>query len=198
MEPASQAIPSLPELDASPARVAPQRSSSGAPPARQFSVLPPAVEEPKIILQWIARLRWLAVAGQALAALVAIRLLDLQLPVWPIMSIIAFTAVSNVALQLWTRRVWKRRGGPAWLVPTVLILDVVLLTALLMCSGGPDNPFSLLYLVHVAMAVVTLGDRWSLRRETCPAIKGGPGTGASQLQSTRLALLPVSPIDTVA
>ncbi len=124
---------------------------------------PPAVEEPKIILQWLARLRWLAVAGQALATVVAIRLLQLQLPVWPIVSIIAFTAVSNIILQVWVRRVWKRRGGPAWLVPGVLILDVVLLTALLMCSGGQNNPFSLLYLVHVAMAVVTLGDRWSLR-----------------------------------
>jgi two-component system sensor histidine kinase RegB len=162
----SQRIASLPETDASPARP-PEPSTSGSqpasPPARHFTLLPPAVEEPKIILQWLAWLRWLAVAGQTLATLVAIRLLDLQLPDWPIVSIIAFTAVSNIALQLWVRRVWKRRGGPAWLVPAVLILDVVLLTALLMCSGGPNNPFTLLYLVHVAMAVVTLGDRWSLR-----------------------------------
>jgi hypothetical protein len=31
------------------------------------------------------------------------------------------------------------------------------LTFLLIYTGGPDNPFSTLYLIHVAMAVTTLG-----------------------------------------
>jgi len=163
----SQRIASLPQNIAPDTPVTLARSLSGTPPptspVRRFAVLPPAVEEPKIILQWLARLRWLAVGGQALATLLAVRLLKLQLPLWPIVSTISFTAVSNIALQLWVRRVWKWRGGPAWLVPAVLILDVVLLTALLMCSGGPNNPFCLLYLVHVAMAVVTLGEGWSRR-----------------------------------
>jgi two-component system sensor histidine kinase RegB len=158
--------PSLGNI-AEPAPIASDRSDgvprpAGSPGGRSANIAP-AVEEPRIILQWIARLRWLAVAGQALATLVAVRLLKLQLPVWPIVSIIVFTAVTNMALQIWVRQVRKRQGGPAWLVPGVLILDVILLTALLVCSGGPNNPFSLLYLVHVAMAVVTLGDRWSLR-----------------------------------
>ncbi len=50
---------------------------------------------------------------------------------------------------------------PGWVVPAVLMLDVCLLTALLLCAGGRANPFCVLYLVHVAMAVVTLAEGWS-------------------------------------
>jgi hypothetical protein len=46
-------------------------------------------------------------------------------------------------------------------IPAVLMLDVCLLTALLLCAGGRSNPFCVLYLVHVAMAVVTLAEGWS-------------------------------------
>jgi two-component system sensor histidine kinase RegB len=71
-------------------------------------------------------------------------------------SIIAVTGASNLILQSWTHR-----RVPSWLVPAVLMLDVCLLTALLLCAGGKANPFCVLYLVHVAMAVVTLAEGWS-------------------------------------
>jgi two-component system sensor histidine kinase RegB len=96
------------------------------------------------------------VAGQSIAAFVAGVILRLNLPWAVIGSIIAFTALSNVVLVIVTRR-----GNWPWLVPAVLLLDVSLLTALLICSGGAANPFSALYLVHVAMAVVTLSESWS-------------------------------------
>jgi two-component system sensor histidine kinase RegB len=124
--------------------------------SNHFRIFPPAVEEPRIVLQWLARLRWMAVAGQALATLAAVWLLKLQLPLLAINSVIVFTALSNIGIQIFSRRrVWPG------LVPAVLMLDVCLLTTLLICSGGPANPFSVLYLVHVAMAVVTLGEGWS-------------------------------------
>ncbi|MEL7238118.1 MAG: HAMP domain-containing sensor histidine kinase, partial [Planctomycetota bacterium] len=39
-------------------------------------------------------------------------------------------------------------------------LDVALLTVLLHYTGGPENPFAVLYAVHVAMATVVLGAKW--------------------------------------
>jgi two-component system sensor histidine kinase RegB len=43
-----------------------------------------------------------------------------------------------------------------------LLADILALTALLALSGGPDNPFSVLYLVHITIAAVILPARWSL------------------------------------
>jgi two-component system sensor histidine kinase RegB len=101
-------------------------------------------------------LRWWALAGQIVATLAAVEILHVKLPLPAMGSIIAVTGVSNLILQAWT---WRR--VPSWLVPAALMLDVCLLTALLLCAGGTENPFCVLYLVHVAMAVVTLAEGWS-------------------------------------
>jgi two-component system sensor histidine kinase RegB len=110
--------------------------------------------EAGIVLQWLARLRWLAVAGQGVAVVVAMAFLKISTLPLPVMyGIIAITACSNLGITA-----WPSNRVPRWLVPAILILDVFLLTALLLCSGGPENPFAILYLIHVAMAVVTLGE----------------------------------------
>jgi two-component system sensor histidine kinase RegB len=71
--------------------------------------------------------------------------------------VIAITGLSNLFLTSWM----KLGQTPAWLVPATLLLDIFLLTALLYLTGGPENPFAALYLVHVAMAVSVLGAGWS-------------------------------------
>lgn len=119
--------------------------------------LPLPLHEPQIVLTWIARLRWLAVLGQVVAVAVATGVLQMQPPLLPISAFIFMTALTNVALQLALRR----RAVQGYLVPLILLLDVCLLTALLYCTGGPDNPFSTLYLVHIAMAVAVLEPRWT-------------------------------------
>jgi two-component system sensor histidine kinase RegB len=49
-------------------------------------------------------------------------------------------------------------------VRLILVLDVAALTGLLLFSGGAQNPFNFLYLVHVVLAAVLLGtrDAWIL------------------------------------
>jgi two-component system, sensor histidine kinase RegB len=111
-------------------------------------------QEQQIILRWLARLRWLAVCGQAIATWIAVFVLHLRLPTIAIECLILLTVLSNLGISF-----WRHRTVPPWLVPGILVLDVGLLTALLICSGGPSNPLSALYLVHVAMAVVTLRGR---------------------------------------
>jgi two-component system sensor histidine kinase RegB len=115
------------------------------------------VQEPRIVLAALTPLRWLAVIGQITATAVAAEAMHLRLPLRAIAAIIVLTALSNLLLVWWM----KFRQTPAWLVPGTLLLDVFLLTALLYLTGGPDNPFAILYLVHVAMAVSVLGRGWT-------------------------------------
>lgn len=131
--------------------------SQATTPARRLHLVPLPLQEPQIVLTWIARLRWLAVVGQMVAVAVAARVLGMQPPLLPIAIFISMTVLTNVALQLALRR----RAAQGFFVPLVLLLDVCLLTALLYCTGGPDNPFSTLYLVHIAMAVAVLEPGWT-------------------------------------
>ncbi|HET6252232.1 MAG TPA: ATP-binding protein [Tepidisphaeraceae bacterium] len=118
-----------------------------------FLSLLPAVQEPQIVLAALIRLRWLAVIGQVTATAVAAGPLHLQLPLAQIFGIILLTGVSNALLDLGNRL----SNVPAWLVQAILLLDIFLLTSLLFLTGGPQNPFAALYLVHVTMAVLVLG-----------------------------------------
>src|SRR5258707_8295096 len=110
------------------------------------------MQEPQIVLAALTRLRWLAVVGQITATAVAVGALHLRLPLTPIFGIILLTALTNGLLHL---SVWLSTT-PAWLVEGVLLLDTFLLTSLLYLTGGPENPFAALYLVHVAMSVMVL------------------------------------------
>ena len=125
----------------------------GGRDSRPFS----AVSEPQIVLAALARLRWLAVFGQLAATGLAAGILRLKLPVAPIAGVIFITAISNVFLTLLP----KLGKPPAWAVQAVLLLDVFLLTILLYLTGGPNNPFASLYLIHVAMAVIVLRASWT-------------------------------------
>lgn len=113
----------------------------------------------EIWLPWIVRLRWVAAAGQVCAILVARVVLGLDLPVGWMLLVATATAASNGGLARFLPRLSRR---PVPTVAGVLALDVGLLTALLALSGGPANPFSVLYLVPVALAAVVLGIRPAL------------------------------------
>jgi len=51
----------------------------------------------------------------------------------------------------------------------IFVLDTFCLTATLLLSGGPSNPFSLLYLVHITLAAAILTQRqtWALGALAC-------------------------------
>ena len=125
------------------------------PRSRAWSVAP--LDGPQIVLAWLTRLRWLAVVGQVTATLIAHLALGVRLPVVPIFAIVATTLVTNLALTA----IARRPAADAQAVPAVMVLDVLLLTAILALTGGPSNPFCTLYIVHVVLAVVLLGTRWT-------------------------------------
>jgi len=110
---------------------------------------------PKIGLAWLVRLRWLAIAGQLAIVGLAVLGLQISLPLPLVASLISITALSNLALTA-----WLRQGEPsAYALASVLLLDVLTLTGLLLTAGGPSNPFSVFYLVHVALAALLLAPR---------------------------------------
>ena len=130
----------------------------------------------RINLRWIVRLRWGAVAGQVITIFAAGRLLKEALPVTTLLTVCAALALGNAAVQLWLGRGGRPTDRTAGLN---LLADIAALTALLAFSGGPSNPFSVLYLVHITIAAVILPARWSLAL-----------SGASVLAYSALQLAP--------
>jgi two-component system sensor histidine kinase RegB len=112
-------------------------------------------------LAWLVRLRWLALVSQAVAVLVVKGLVGIELSLGPLLSVVLITALSNLGLMLWLGR---KPRIEAWMAASVMGLDFLLLTALLYLSGGPSNPFTVLYLVNIALAAVVLepGYAWAL------------------------------------
>ena len=111
-----------------------------------------------VSLPWLTRLRWGTVAGQLVTVAVGQWTLGLAVPFVPVVALIGATAVTNLALVR-----WLRDGGTAGLglCGAVLVLDTLVLTGLLHASGGPFNPFSVLYLVYIMLAAVVLGAAWT-------------------------------------
>lgn len=117
---------------------------------------------PQIALPWIVRLRYGMVLGQIATAVFARYVLDVDVPLGAIMVAPALVGVSNLLLAA---RIAEpdvsRRVATSALVAWAFVLDAVCLTYLLMLSGGPTNPFSLLYLVHITLSAIILTKRWT-------------------------------------
>lgn len=126
--------------------------SDEGPPAVWPRALPDT-DTASINLRWMIRLRWVAIAGQVLLIAAVEVAIGIELPLVPLFALIGLEAASNVACSRWAA------GGarvPPWLLAGLIAADIAGLTALLYLSGGPVNPFTLLYLVQVALAAVIL------------------------------------------
>ena len=111
-----------------------------------------------LAFSWLLHLRWSAVLCQAILIFAAYSYLEIAVPVIFVLTIIIFEAVSNLFF-LYLRRV--KKNIPEWLFGLVMFLDIILLTALLYYTGGPMNPFTFLYLVHIVLGAVLMRPKWS-------------------------------------
>lgn len=114
----------------------------------------------QIALPWIIRLRYGMVAGQ-LATIIGVHfLLKINLPLLWIAIGPALVAGSNLLLANHVADPDSPRRIPtSTLVASGFVLDTLCLTGVLMLSGGPTNPFSLLYLVHITLSAAILSKR---------------------------------------
>lgn len=107
-------------------------------------------------LETLVRLRWLAVAGQTVAVLFVYNGLRFPLPIGQCFTLIAVSALLNIALRLRFSASLRFGNRPAL---ALLAYDALQLAGLLYLTGGLENPFALLLLVPVIVSATALGSR---------------------------------------
>lgn len=113
---------------------------------------------PIVSAPWVVRFRWAVIAGAAVTLVVGWTALGLRFDVRVVAATLAVQAVSNswLVLQLRSGDAATRLSlGP------VVLLDLLLLTALILATGGPANPFTIGYLVYITLAAVILNAAWA-------------------------------------
>jgi two-component system, sensor histidine kinase RegB len=113
---------------------------------------------PNLALPWVVRLRYGMVAGEIAVTLGIFYGLRLNFPLPWALAPLAIVLASNILLgrlrTLPVRFTQETLGA-------IFCLDTICLTALLGLTGGPTNPFSLLYLVQIALSAVVLHKIWT-------------------------------------
>src|SRR3984885_14538058 len=130
------------------------------PPLSTNQPVPEAA--PQIALPWIVRLRYGMALGQVATALFVRYALSVDIPLGALGIAPALVGASNLLLAARIAHPdVSRKIATSTLVAWAFVLDTVCLTFLLMLSGGPTNPFSLLYLVHITLSAIILTKRWT-------------------------------------
>lgn len=123
-----------------------------------ISVWPVSQATADIAFSWLLHLRWGALICQVLLILAAYSYLEIAIPIVFVSTILVFEAASNLFFLFLYRR---GKVFPEWLFGLVMFLDIIFLTALLYYTGGPMNPFTFLYLVHIVLGAVLMRPNWS-------------------------------------
>ncbi|GAA3845660.1 ActS/PrrB/RegB family redox-sensitive histidine kinase [[Pseudomonas] carboxydohydrogena] len=128
---------------------------------------------PDVRLHTILRLRWLAVLGQLAAIFIVVQGFDFEVPILPCLIVIGLSAGLNLALQI--AYAPTHRLDPVF-AAALLAMNIVELAALLMLTGGLQNPFSFLFLAPVLISATALPTRYTialgLLAATCATLLG--------------------------
>jgi two-component system, sensor histidine kinase RegB len=112
--------------------------------------------ESPVSLRRLVALRWWLLVAAAAAIWLVPRLLDIALPVWPMLLVVALQALAN---GLAARRLAGSPDAGESELLVQLTIDVVALGVLMFLSGGAANPLISLLLLPVAVAALTLPAR---------------------------------------
>ena len=110
-------------------------------------------------LRTLVMLRWLAIAGQASAVLIATQILEMQLPLSMCALVISASVSFNIVAHVVhpsEKRLSER--GTLW----SQFFDLAQLVTMLMLTGGLNNPFAMLILAPVTIAATALRLRSTL------------------------------------
>ncbi len=105
-------------------------------------------------LPWLIRLRVVTALLDLVIVITAMVLPHADFPLRHAVVVVALAGLANAAIAVGLAR---HRSIPPTAVVAALLLDVVLLTELLDLTGGPFNPFAVIFAAHVALAAVTAG-----------------------------------------
>jgi two-component system sensor histidine kinase RegB len=117
-------------------------------------------DEGSMWLAWLVRLRWVAMVSQVITLSVSVSILDqatLTIPL--LLGAVGLLGLTNLA-ALRTLQAQDRVGSH--LLLGHLLVDVLVLTGFFLAAGGSTNPFTMLYLIHVAIGAVILPARGAL------------------------------------
>ena len=126
-------------------------SSGGA--SRDAEVRGPALA---ILQRWLVGLRWVAFALLALTLPVNQQIFGFHVYYALALPVIALAAVVNVVAARVLKRTAEGSGGGSRTIAAFVAFDLVAIGIVLAASGGAANPFSALFLVHVALAAAVL------------------------------------------
>ena len=115
-------------------------------------------QAPNLALPWVVTLRYGVVFGEAVIVLGMAYGFRLHFPVFWTLAPLVVVFFSNVLLD---RIRDVPAGSPQQTLGAVFVLDTLCLTAMLGLTGGPTNPFSLLYLVQISLSAVVLRKSWT-------------------------------------
>ncbi|MBI1246602.1 sensor histidine kinase [bacterium] len=112
---------------------------------------------------WLIKLRWVAAFGQLITIATVMFVFGVEVHWQPLAIIILLTSSSNLLLS-YRFQVLRNRDLTSlapWesLLFGVMLLDLGFLTAMLFFTGGISNPFSVFYLVNLALAATVLTPR---------------------------------------
>ncbi|WP_181700608.1 ActS/PrrB/RegB family redox-sensitive histidine kinase [Chthonobacter albigriseus] len=114
---------------------------------------------PRLKLDTLVRLRWLAVIGQT-AAVVGVALgMEYPLPLGFCLGLIALSAWLNLFLKV---RYPATQRLADWAAAALLAYDILQLAALLYLTGGLTNPFAILLIAPVMVSATALKVRWTV------------------------------------
>lgn len=101
---------------------------------------------------WFLTLRWGTILCQVTLFVAVHFLFDSAIP-GLVPGLIAFEIASNLLFAWFIR---EKKHVPVLLTTFVMFLDITLLTVLLSLTGGAMNPFTFLYLIHIAVGSILL------------------------------------------
>src|SRR5579872_2429494 len=100
---------------------------------------------------WLVRMRWATVAVEMLLLAMTFGVPQFDLPLDHIVWLVVADALANA----WTaHRLARGRSLSPLAATAVLATQIVLLTALLELTGGPSNPFVVIYALQIALAAL--------------------------------------------
>ena len=103
---------------------------------------------------WLIRLRWATVVVEVVLLAMTFGVPQFDLPLDHIVWLVVADACANALSARWLAR---GTALPHFAATAVLAIQVLLLTALLELTGGPSNPFVVIYALQIALAALTIG-----------------------------------------
>ncbi len=106
---------------------------------------------------WFIRLRWFAFLAQFIILVASVFFFQANVSWQKIGLILLIIPLSNLLTTQFLIKKFPAKKITTWLI----FLDTIILSAILYLSGGPANPFTIVFLLHLVLTAVLLDERWT-------------------------------------